>query len=160
VLDTHPPSRCAVVLPLPPVPLPQVHQRVEMVLCDLASALLPRLSGQIDLLLFNPPYVPTPDEEVERGGLAAAWAGGARGRRVIDRLLAVVPSLLSPRGEMFMVAVHENEPAGGWGQAGRCRALIWEVSEWVVGRRNAPPLSPTECYSMPVPSACWPFPQS
>jgi hypothetical protein len=147
---TPAPAHVLLCWPLPPAPLPQVHQQVEMVLCDLASALLPRLSGQIDLLLFNPPYVPTPDEEVERGGLAAAWAGGARGRRVIDRLLAVVPSLLSPRGEMFMVAVHENEPAGGWlggGQGERCRAPGWGSSEcacawlgtarWVLPRRDA-----------------------
>jgi hypothetical protein len=61
--------------------------------------------------------VPTPDDEVASGGLAAAWAGGARGRRVIDRLLPLVPRLLSARGEMFMVAVHENDPAGGWNAA-------------------------------------------
>ncbi|PIO37662.1 hypothetical protein AB205_0059660, partial [Aquarana catesbeiana] len=36
---------------------------IEPVITDLASGLLPRLQGQIDLLLFNPPYVVTPSEE-------------------------------------------------------------------------------------------------
>jgi release factor glutamine methyltransferase len=40
--------------------------------------------------VFNPPYVPTPDEEVQRGGIAAAWAGGYKGRVVIDRVLEQV----------------------------------------------------------------------
>jgi len=60
--------------------------------------------------LFNPPYVPTPDEEVERDGIARAWAGGHRGRRVIDRLLPHLGGLLAPGGHCFMVTVLENEP--------------------------------------------------
>jgi hypothetical protein len=43
--------------------------------------------------VFNPPYVPTPDEEVSRDGIARAWAGGHRGRRVIDRVLQKVSPL-------------------------------------------------------------------
>lgn len=42
------------------------------------------------LQVFNPPYVPTPDEEVLRSGIAQAWAGGNRGRVVIDKFLPVV----------------------------------------------------------------------
>ncbi len=64
------------------------------------------------MLLFNPPYVPTPEEEVERGGIAAAWAGGWKGRRVIDRLIPLVPELLSSSGEMLMVTVPDNDPQG------------------------------------------------
>lgn len=40
--------------------------------------------------VFNPPYVPTPDQEVHMPGIAKAWAGGLRGRVVIDRFLPMV----------------------------------------------------------------------
>ncbi|GAB4818301.1 hypothetical protein N2152v2_005347 [Parachlorella kessleri] len=85
---------------------------VDVVLTDLVTELQPRLNGMVDLLLFNPPYVPTPDGEVGGGSISAAWAGGDRGRRVIDRVLPLVPQLLSPRGEMLMVTVHDNDPDG------------------------------------------------
>lgn len=137
---------------------------------DLLLPMLPRLAGKVDVLLFNPPYVPTEDEEVPRAGaiadaaakvlssavrapppsvgaggadaascdadsaaahahaaptapaatgaaappnlLAAAWAGGDRGRRVIDRALPLLPLLLSqPRGVAYMILVEENNPA-------------------------------------------------
>jgi release factor glutamine methyltransferase len=79
---------------------------------DLVDALRPEIDGMVDLLLFNPPYVPTPDEEVLRGGLAAAWAGGHRGRRVVDRLLPLLPGLMSRRGEVLLVTVPDNDPQG------------------------------------------------
>ena len=56
--------------------------------------------------------MPTPDEELARGGIAAAWAGGDRGRRVIDRLLPALPALLAPGGSCLMVTVSENDPQG------------------------------------------------
>ena len=84
--------------------------------------------------------MPTPDEEVERGGLAAAWAGGHRGRRVIDRLLPQVQRLLSPTGEMFMVTVHENDPAG-------------ECAAQGVSLQRRALLAPARP-STPVPSGC------
>ncbi len=83
-------------------------------LADLASPLLDRIAGHVDLLLFNPPYVVTPSEEVGRpgtkAGIEASWAGGKDGREVIDRLLPCIPRLLSPSGVFYMVVLKENRP--------------------------------------------------
>lgn len=42
------------------------------------------------LQVFNPPYVPTPNEELDRTDIARAWAGGLNGRVVIDLFLPFV----------------------------------------------------------------------
>ena len=103
---------------------------VDVVQCDLLAPLARRLEGAVDVLLFNPPYVPTPAEEVPMpsafapaasggggggggGGdaLPAAWAGGERGRQVIDLALTVlVPLMRANGGVLFMVLVEENAP--------------------------------------------------
>ncbi|KAG8578022.1 hypothetical protein GDO81_010358 [Engystomops pustulosus] len=83
---------------------------IDPIITNLVSGLLPRLQGQIDLLLFNPPYVVTPSEEVGSRGIEAAWAGGKNGREVIDRFLPVVPTLLSPKGILYLLVLKENNP--------------------------------------------------
>ncbi len=82
----------------------------DVVLTDLVQALRPSIDGRVDVLVFNPPYVPTPSDEVGGNGIAAAWAGGDRGREVLDRLLPYVHELLSPRGVFYLIAVDENDP--------------------------------------------------
>ncbi|XP_031707815.1 methyltransferase N6AMT1 isoform X2 [Anarrhichthys ocellatus] len=83
---------------------------LQPVITSLAEGLLPRLSGEVDVLLFNPPYVVTPSEEVGSSGIEAAWAGGKRGREVTDRFLPVVAQLLSSKGLFYLVTIAENEP--------------------------------------------------
>jgi release factor glutamine methyltransferase len=83
---------------------------VEAVVADLVEALEPRLRGRVDVLLFNPPYVPSPSDEVGSRGIAAAWAGGHNGREVIDRALPKAAELLSPDGVFYLVVVVENRP--------------------------------------------------
>lgn len=90
----------------------QNGRRVDAVLADLLSALRP---GCVDVLVFNPPYVPTSSEELEQAvasaDISAAWAGGPRGRVVLDRLLPAVGGALSPRGVFYLLGVAENDPA-------------------------------------------------
>ncbi|TFK02605.1 multiple coagulation factor deficiency protein 2 [Platysternon megacephalum] len=88
--------------------LNKVH--IHPVITDLVTGLLPRLNGKVDLLLFNPPYVVTPSEEVESHGIEAAWAGGKNGREVMDRLFPSVPDLLSTGGLFYLVTIKENNP--------------------------------------------------
>ncbi|XP_021290414.1 hemK methyltransferase family member 2 [Herrania umbratica] len=87
----------------------RVH--AELINTDIASGLENRLAGLVDLLVVNPPYVPTPEEEVGREGIASAWAGGENGRSVIDRILLVALKLLSKRGWLYMVTLTANNPS-------------------------------------------------
>ncbi|XP_045051124.1 methyltransferase N6AMT1 isoform X2 [Desmodus rotundus] len=84
--------------------------QIQPIITDLVQGLLPRMKEKVDLLVFNPPYVVTPPEEVGSHGLAAAWAGGRNGREVMDRFFPVVPDLLSPGGLFYLVTIKENKP--------------------------------------------------
>lgn len=86
--------------------------RVEVIGADLLSAWRP---GSVDVLVFNPPYVVTPDAEVtapEGGMIARAWAGGASGRMVTDRFLGQLNEWLTPKGCAYVVLIKENDPVG------------------------------------------------
>lgn len=70
-----------------------------------------RLDSKIDLLVFNPPYVVTEDEEITNDhGISAAWAGGKDGRRILDRLLPQIHRLLSATGKFYLLTIDENKP--------------------------------------------------
>ncbi|KAM3676916.1 methyltransferase N6AMT1 [Ammospiza maritima maritima] len=88
--------------------LNNVH--LQPVITDLVKGLSSRLNGKVDLLLFNPPYVVTPSEEVKSQGIEASWAGGKQGREVMDRVFSLVPDLLSPGGLFYLVTIKENNP--------------------------------------------------
>ncbi len=75
-----------------------------------AHSLKSSLQGQVDVLIFNPPYVPTPNSEVQDGYLnrnsdiiAAAWAGGDRGRVVIDQFLPTIQVMFYPNILVYLI---------------------------------------------------------
>lgn len=110
------------------------------VISDLTSAVR---NQEIDVLIFNPPYVPTPDlpEQLqhfdpaqpldshalfERDSklLELSYAGGADGMETTNRLLEQLPQALSERGVAYILLCAQNKPddvkarirawQGGW----------------------------------------------
>lgn len=108
---------------------------------DLTSTLK---DGEVDVLVFNPPYVPAelPDlslhakyntadtlsssEAFDRDShlLALSYAGGVDGMEVTERLLDDIPRILSQRGVAYVLFCAQNKPEeiksrirqwpGGW----------------------------------------------
>jgi release factor glutamine methyltransferase len=81
----------------------------DIILTDLMSAVHHRLKHSIDLLIFNPPYVPT-DEVPADPGISSSWSGGADGTEVTMRFIRTIPDLLSDTGVFYLVLVQENDP--------------------------------------------------
>ncbi|KAK0612926.1 methyltransferase domain-containing protein [Bombardia bombarda] len=104
----------------------------------------PVRAGMIDVLVFNPPYVPTaelpaqpqPESEAEqqqqqqRGTVVR---GGRDGMETTDRLIAALPTALSERGCAYVLLCAQNKPeevkeqiramgGGGGGGGGRWKA--------------------------------------
>lgn len=90
------------------------QNHVQFIGTDLAAALADRLENSVDLLIFNPPYVPTSEDEIQSGSdrpIYLSWAGGQSGRALTDRFLEdYVPRLLSkPNGAAYLVAIDQND---------------------------------------------------
>ena len=83
---------------------------LEVVNCDLVGPILPQIKNKVDVLVFNPPYVPTDENEIDPlSPIALSWAGGYRGRTVMDRLFPLVPQIMSPYGVFYLLIVKEND---------------------------------------------------
>jgi release factor glutamine methyltransferase len=121
---------------------------------DLGS---PIRENAVDVLIFNPPYVPSdvlpalPQSaaasqsqfEVESHLLSLSYAGGKKGMETTDRLLDDLPRIMSTRGVAYVLLCAQNEPdkvkvrikgswGGGWnaetvGRSGK--AAGWEKLE-------------------------------
>ncbi|WP_182360021.1 HemK2/MTQ2 family protein methyltransferase [Tomitella gaofuii] len=75
------------------------HRCVDVRRADMTD---PRAAGRFDLIVCNPPYVPTPPASRTRGA-EQAWNAGARGRALLDPLCTRLPSMLTDEGRLLIV---------------------------------------------------------
>jgi release factor glutamine methyltransferase len=82
-----------------------VNSRIRGVPVELVRGDFTCLAGErtFDVVVSNPPYVPSCDEYVPARGLQRAWDAGRRGRAVLDRLCVMLPLLLNRRGIALIV---------------------------------------------------------
>jgi release factor glutamine methyltransferase len=93
----------------------------------------PVAGARFDLILANPPYIPSESENLPTSGPARAWEGGTDGRVLLDRLCDQVASRLSPGGAVLMV---QSDLAGESATLDRLRAS--GLSAEVLDRRKGP----------------------
>ncbi|MYQ39748.1 release factor glutamine methyltransferase [Streptomyces sp. LamerLS-316] len=68
------------------------------------SDLLAALPGRsYDLVICNPPYVPSPLGRLPGHGAARAWEAGRDGRAILDRVCETAPAALRPGGRLLLV---------------------------------------------------------
>jgi len=72
---------------------------IEIVRTDLAHG----ICGKFDLIVFNPPYLPTRPEERIDDWLEYALDGGLTGRVVIERFAAEAGRVLAPKGRILLL---------------------------------------------------------
>lgn len=103
--------------------------KVDVINMDLLTSFKP---NSVDLLVFNPPYVPTPnnsndnipehkklyDNDAEnvyssRDGekmLIKSWAGGADGCEIINRVIESLDDILAPNAVFYLLIIKDNNP--------------------------------------------------
>jgi release factor glutamine methyltransferase len=57
---------------------------------------------KFSMIVFNAPYLPSTRDE-QRSWKSRAWAGGPKGRRIIDRFIKDAPDYLETKGKILLV---------------------------------------------------------
>lgn len=71
---------------------------VEVIRTDLFGG----IGGEFDLIIFNPPYLPTSKDEKVDGWIGCAWDGGRDGLTIINRFLDQVGEYLMDGGRILL----------------------------------------------------------
>ena len=88
---------------------------------------------RFDLIVANPPYVPSAGEELPTRGIARAWDAGVDGRALLDRLCAEAASHLAVGGS---VAIVQSSLSGEAATLARLAAT--GLAPEVLARRRGP----------------------
>ncbi len=80
--------------------LNHLRGKMDFMQTDLLTALAE--NALFDLILFNAPYLPSEEHEVETW-IGRAWAGGATGRKVVDRFIPQAARHLKSSGRVLML---------------------------------------------------------
>jgi release factor glutamine methyltransferase len=63
----------------------------------------PVAGRRFDLVVANPPYVPSESSQLPRHRIARSWDAGPDGRVLLDRICADVVDVLAPGGDVLLV---------------------------------------------------------
>ncbi|MDZ4235777.1 MAG: HemK2/MTQ2 family protein methyltransferase [Dietzia sp.] len=102
--------------------------RVDARVGTLADA---RRAGPFDVVVSNPPYVPS-DKPLRGTGPNRAWDAGANGRVVLDELCDLAPDLVAPGGSMLIVHSEFSDPPQTIDRLGRVGFDARQVASRVV----------------------------
>jgi release factor glutamine methyltransferase len=79
-------------------------EELDVTINAIVSDLFSNVVGRFDLVLFNPPYLPS------KGVSDEAVDGGLKGRNLIERFLRNLPKHLEKQGAVLLVVSSLNEP--------------------------------------------------
>ncbi|KTW31489.1 hypothetical protein T552_00132 [Pneumocystis carinii B80] len=92
------------------------------------------LDNNIDLIIFNPPYVPSESKEIGiNKNLGNIWAGGIEGMEVTYRILNSIDKILCAHGLFYLVAISRNKPE----KIINFMKTQWNMQSKIVLKRNA-----------------------
>lgn len=87
------------------------HISADIIHTDLIQPIQHKLQNNVNVILFNPPYLPTDDPSLlQYDNIDAAYAGGINGREVTDRVLSIIPHIMNVNSIIYMVLVPANLP--------------------------------------------------
>jgi release factor glutamine methyltransferase len=84
-------------------------------------------TARFDVIVSNPPYLPSAACELPRRGLARAWEAGPLGRVYLDRICAEAPEHLRSHGVLLLVhssACGERETLAALSQSGLQTSIV------------------------------------